>query len=165
MNVGIIVVIIAVCLVITIYQYWARVILPKQQQAHLKQLIQLVLEWFNHVDKNFNKGVNKQYLNELEGKILKFIEGTDLRSIRINFTPAFRSKFLASKGYNKDLQMSEALFVQQTGFESKGIDLHGFWLNLRRSFYQFYWNYTGEGFDKYFQSLETKVQILQMYFE
>jgi len=57
------------------------------------------------------------------------------------------------------------LFVQQSGSENKPIDLHAYWFNLRRSFYQFYWNYTGEGSEKYFESLGTKVQILKMYFE
>ncbi len=152
-------------LCIVAYQYWARVVLPRQQKVHIDQLKRLIQEWYSHIDKNFNKGVNKQFLNELEGKILKFIEGTELRSVHMNFTPAFRAKFLASKGFNKDLQMSEMLFEKHAGVELKPLDLHTYWLNLRRSFYQFYWNYTGDGFEKYFESLETKVDLLMQYFQ
>ncbi len=147
------------------YQYYFSVFLPRLKKNHIKQLTVMIEEWLSHIDKNFNKGMNKQFLNELEGKILRFIDGTELKNMKLIFSSNFRSKFLASRKVEKELWLSDNIFRKQTGIDVKPIGLNDYWLILRRSFYQFYWNYTGEGVEEYFDSLESKVKLLKMYFD
>jgi len=145
--------------------YWTQVVVPRRKKTHLRQVARLISEWYQHIELNFNRGLDKKYLNEMEGKILKFIEGSELKTVRMNFSPSFRVKYLTSRGVAKDVQISEYSFQKHSGIDSKSIDLHTFWLQLRRSFYQFYWNYTGEDLEKYFDSLEARVSLFKLYFE
>jgi len=146
---------------------YRRFVLRPRRIALENHLVKMISDWFSHIEDNFNQGVDKKFLSETETKILEFIEGTALRSFRLYFTPSFQSKFLEQHGHKKGINVladREALFFKVIGVNVIRIDLPTYWLNVKRSFYQFYWNYTGEDFRTYINQVEVKVDLLKMYF-
>lgn len=145
------------------HRFWKRIVAPKLTSNKLQRFYALVEDWFNEIDRSNITDLSMTLLNNKENKIRAFIEDSNLKDYRLNFSLDFRKRFLKFCGIKEELQSSEELFEKHSRCPANGIDIWTFWHALLGDFYEFKQLYKKQDRRTNFANVEMRIKLLKMF--
>jgi len=136
---------------------------PRMKMSKLKRFGELVVGWFDFIDKSNIDDVNVFELNNLENKISSYIEDHGIGDDFMKFDERFRRKFVKFCTLSAD-SYSDAEYERFSRLPAKGLTVREFWLSIMGEFMKFRKGYKEGSPDVNYADVEMRVKALKMYF-